>query len=431
LAERAIAFYARAGQRAVARSAMAEAIAQLRKGLELVTSLPDGASRQRQELELQIALGRALIAAQGYAAPAVEETYARARALCEQLDRPPEIVPVLNGQCVQYLGKGRLRRAREIAADILQVGEDGAVVSITVLGRLLSGAACFQLGEFLTSRAHLEQGLALFDPRHRPFYTSFNIHDPLVELLSYHSIDLFCLGYFDQAHLECEAAVEEGHKAGQAFRLTAALSGACQVDWATRSSQELLARADAIIAVSDEHGFLFHRAVGTIYRGWALAGSGQIGHGIALLEAGLAAYRATRAVGDVPLFLMMLADARGMAKEPDEGLGHLAEAERLMEEIEFRWAEAELHRVRGELLRAGHDPAGAERSFCRAIDIAQQQSGKFWELRAAISLARLWHEQGKRDAARDLLGPIYGWFTEGFDTPILKEAKALLDTLVS
>ncbi len=188
-----------------------------------------------------------------------------------------------------------------------------------------------------------------------------------------------------------------------------------------------MARADALIAVADEHGFPFHRAVGTAYRGWALAGSGQTGQGIALLEAGLAAYRATGAVADVPFYLILLADAEGMAKELDEGLGHLAEAERLMGE--YRAAEAELHRVRGELLRAGHDPAGAERSLCRAIDIAQQQSAKFWELRAAISLARLWHEQGKRDAARDLLAPIYSWFTEGFDTPVMKEAKALLDTL--
>jgi class 3 adenylate cyclase/predicted ATPase len=430
LAERAIAYYARAGQRAIARSAMAEAITQLKKALELLTSLPDGVARQQQELELHIALGRALIAAQGYAAPAAGETYARARALCEQLDRPPEIVPVLYGQCAQYISKGRLRRAREIAAELLQVGEEGGIVAITVLGHRLSGAACFNLGEFLTARTHVEQALALFDPGHRPFYVSFNIPDPLVNLLSYHSIDLFCLGYFDQARLECEAAVEEGHKTGHAFSLTAALSGACQADWGIRSRAELLARADTIIAVSDEHGFPFHRAMGTVYRGWALAGSGQTEQGIALLEAGVAAYRATGAVNEVPFFLILLADAKGVAKEPDEGLGHLAEAERLMEEIEFRWAEAELHRVRGELLRASQDPAGAERCFRRAIHIAQQQSAKFWELRAATSLARLFCEQKKRDAARDLLGPIYGWFTEGFDTPVLNEAKASLDALV-
>ena len=134
---------------------------------------------------------------------------------------------------------------------------------------------------------------------------------------------------------------------------------------------------------------------------------------------------------EVPFFLTLLADAEGKAKQRDHGLGHLAEAERLMAETEDRWAEAELYRVRGELLRAGHDPAGAERCFSQGIDIARQQSAKFWELRAAISLARLWREQGKRYAARDLLTPTYGWFTEGFDTPVLKEAKALLDELVS
>jgi predicted ATPase len=134
-------------------------------------------------------------------------------------------------------------------------------------------------------------------------------------------------------------------------------------------------------------------------------------------------------VTEVPFFLTLLADAEGKAKQRDQGLGHLAEAERLMAETEDRWAEAELHRVRGELLRAGHDPAAAERCFSQGIDIARQQSAKFWELRATISLAPLWREQGKGDVARDLLAPTYGWFTEGFDTPVLKEAKALLDEL--
>jgi predicted ATPase len=169
--------------------------------------------------------------------------------------------------------------------------------------------------------------------------------------------------------------------------------------------------------------------VGTVWRGCALAGSRQTAEGIALLRAGVAAFRATGAVTFVPFFLTLLADAEGKAKQQDQGLGHLAEAERLVAETEDRWAEAELYRVRGELLRAGHDPAAAEHCFCQAIDVAREQSGKFWELRATISLARLWREQGKRDAARDLLAPIYGWFTDSFDTPVLKEAKALLDEL--
>jgi predicted ATPase len=211
--------------------------------------------------------------------------------------------------------------------------------------------------------------------------------------------------------------------------LAYALLGACGVDWATRSREELLARADALVAISDEHGFPWLRAFGTIYLGSALAGTGQFEEGIALLRAGLTAFHATGSVTYVPFFLTLLAEAEGMAKRRDEGLGHLAEAERVMAETEDRWAEAELHGVRGELLRAGHDLAGAERCFCQAIGIAQQQSAKFWELRATTSLARLWREQGKRDAARDLLAPTYGWFTAGFDAPVLKEAKAMLDEL--
>jgi predicted ATPase len=169
--------------------------------------------------------------------------------------------------------------------------------------------------------------------------------------------------------------------------------------------------------------------VGTIYRGWALTGSGQITEGIALLRTGVAAFRATGAVTEVPPYLTLLAEAEGIAKQRDEGLEHLAEAERLIAETEERWAEAELYRVRGELLGAGQDPAAAEHCFSQAIGIAQRQSAKFWELRAAISLARLWRQQGKRDAARDLLAPTYGWFAEGLDTPVLKEAKTLLDEL--
>jgi predicted ATPase len=161
LMEQAIAYYTQAGQRAITRSAMAEAIAQLTKGLELLTSLPDSASRQQQELDLQIALGRALMVTQGYAAPAVGETYARARGLCEQLGRPPDIVTVLYGQWVYHLLKGPLRLARELAADFLKQGEDGADVAIVVMGHRLTGLTCFHLGELLASRAHLEQAFAL------------------------------------------------------------------------------------------------------------------------------------------------------------------------------------------------------------------------------------------------------------------------------
>ena len=196
-----------------------------------------------------------------------------------------------------------------------------------------------------------------------------------------------------------------------------------------RSWDELLAQADALIAASDESGSPWFRSIGTMFRGSALAETGQTEEGISLLRTGLATFCAMGAVTYVPYFLTLLADVEGKAKQWDQGLGHVDEAERLMTETEERLAEVELYRVRGELLRIGHDPAAAERCFRRAIGIAQQQGAKIWELRAAMSLARLWRDQGKREVARDLLAPTYGWFTEGFDTPVLKEAKALLDEL--
>jgi len=155
---------------------------------------------------------------------------------------------------------------------------------------------------------------------------------------------------------------------------------------------------------------------------------GQIAEGIALLRAGVAEISATGAVAFLPFAFALLADAERKAEQHDQARGHLDEAERLMAETGDRFAEAELYRVRGELLRGGDD-AGAEHCFSQAIAIAKQQSAKFWELRSAISLARLWCEQGKRDAARNLLAPVYGWFIEGFDTPVMKEAKTLLTEL--
>ncbi len=430
LLERAVGYYAQAGQQAVARSAMAEAIAQLEKGLDLLTSLPDAAPRQRQELDLQVALGQALIAARGYAAPAVGETYARAGALCERLGRPSQqILPVLYGQYVHHLIAGSLRLAQRFAAEILQLGEAGSD-AVATIGHRHCGHTSFVLGDLVAARAHLEQALARFDPAHRRFHASFVVQDGWVMALVYLSRGLLCLGHLDEARLRSDEAVKEAHDLGHAYSLAGALNNACWMDWALRSRADVLARAEAAIATSAEKGFPFYLAMGTIFRGWALAGEGERGaEGIKLLQDGLAAFRATAAVQFVPFFLVLLADAQGRAGQPDRGLRHVAEAERLLAETEERWAEAELHRVRGELLDAAQDRDGAERSYRQAIGVARRQGAKFWELRAAVSLARLWREQGRAGEARNLLAPLYGCFTEGFDTPDLEQAKALLDEL--
>ena len=428
LLEQAIAYYTKSGQRALAHSAMAEAAAQLTKGLELLTSLPDSSARERQELDLQLGFGRMLIATQGYAAPAVKEAYARARALCERLGRPPQIVSVLHGQWVYHLLKGPLSAAQELAADLLKFGEDTGDASVTHVGYRVSGQTYFQLGDFSTSRAHLEKALARFDPKNRPFYMSLSLQDGRVTSLAYLSFNLLCLGYLEQARLRGDEAVEEARRLGLPLSLAQALTMVWTVDQATRPPAERQARIDALTAISEEHGFPYYRAWGTFYRGSELAEGGQTLEGIALLRSGVAENRATGAVVFLSFALTVLADAEGKAKQPDQAFEHLDDAERLMAETGDRYAEAELHRVRGELLRGDDNPA-AERCFLQAIAIAQRQNAKFWELRAAISLATLWRDQDRRDAARKVLEPTYARFTEGFDMPILQGAKALLRQL--
>lgn len=227
LVEQATAYYVRAGQRALVRSAMAEATSHLTKGLALLKSLPDSDSLPLQELELQLGLGRVLIATQGYAAPAVGEAFDRARILCEQLGRPPQIVQVLSGQWAFRLLKGPLAVARELAAEMTRRGEDTSDAAVTLMGHRLSGATCFQLGEFSAARAHLEKGLAQFDPKDRPFYMSLAAQDAKVTMLAYLSANLTYLGYLDQARLGNEAAVDEARKLGHSFSLAHALHLSC------------------------------------------------------------------------------------------------------------------------------------------------------------------------------------------------------------
>jgi class 3 adenylate cyclase/predicted ATPase len=429
LIERAIGYYEQAAQRAIARSAMTEAVAQLNKGLELLTNLPDDAARQRQEFELLIALGKSLMVAKGYASPEVGQTYARAVAICERLGYSPKIsLPAVNGQWVYHIMKGELRPAKALATDIVRRGENDGDSAVTVLGHRSSGIACFHLGELSISRTHLEKAIATFDSVHRPFYTAVTLQDVYVTLHTYLSHSLFCLGCLDKSRSGSEKAIEDARQLNP-YSITHSLSQACFVDWATRSHGELQLRTDATIAVAAEQGFPFNLAVGTIFRGWARAMSGQSAEGVALLRDGLTAYRATGAAVFVPFFLTLLAEALGKTGHRDQGLQYLGEAGRLMAETEERWADAELHRARGELLGAAQNPVAAEHCFGKALAIARQQGTKFWELRAAMSMARLWRDQGKRDEARELLAPVYGWFTEGFDTHDLREAKALLAEL--
>jgi tetratricopeptide (TPR) repeat protein len=424
--EKAVGYCLKAGQQAIARGTMTEAVAQLRKGLDILAGLPDGAARQQQELDLQIALGHALDTTKGLAAIEPGEAYARARRLCEQLDRPAQLGLVLYGQFLSRVVRGELEQADHHAEEMRHLGETRNDVMWKCFGSQISGTICFYLGKFTDVSAYLENALTLWDPVYRG--SAPTAEDPYVGAMFHLSRTLLCLGHLDQARLLRDEALAEAQRLSpfmRAFVLRQAWYG----DWAiegTKSAQTMLVSANEVVAVSSEQGFRDPLAIGNIMHGWCLASLGQATEGIPLLLEGLTTCRAAGRTLMIPFFLMTLAQASGMAAQPQEGLDQLAEAAKLVETTQERWAEAEIHRLRGTILLSMHEHAAAENSYRRALDVAQRQSAKFWELRAALDLARLWRDQGKRAEARGLLSPIYGWFTEGLDTRDLKNAKALL-----
>ena len=240
-----------------------------------------------------------------------------------------------------------------------------------------------------------------------------------------------CLGYVDRARLHRDEALAEARRLSP-NTLAFALGEAWYGDWAiegVKSAPMMLRSATEVLAISNRQGFPLALGIGKIMRGWCLGAAGRSEEGLPLLLEGIEMRRATGANLLIPFYLIALAEAYGMAAQPEEGLDRLAEAAKLIETTQERWIEPEIHRLRGTLLLSMHEQTEAEDSYRHALAVAQEQSAKFWELRAALDLARLWRDQGKHNKARNLLAPIYDWFTEGFDTPFLQDAKTLLGQL--
>ena len=430
LIEKAAGLWAKAGQRSLERSALAEAVEQLRKGLALVEKLPEGVMRMQHELDLQIALGKAMIATKGYGAPETGEAFNRARSLCEQLDHPPQLVSVLHGQWVRVLLAGDMALARSRAEELLTLGMERNDPIWTMMGCRISGVTCCWLGELIAARDYLERGLLLYDPAHHSSYAKLTVDDTHVVMLSYLAWTLLCLGYLDQARAKREAALAEARLLSRAFTLAHALSRATHAEAITVGPSGALLHADEWVSLTERLGIGYYLAEAMNFQGWCLTMLGQREKGLTQLTSGLAAYRA-HGLLHVPTYLTLLADAYREVQQPQSGLQQLEEAIGVIGRTQARYYEAEMHRVRGELFLSMHDDGAAEASFREAINVAQHQSAKIWELRAAMSLARLWRDQSKVQRARELLAPVYGWFTEGFDTRDLKEAKALLAELAS
>jgi predicted ATPase len=426
----AVSYWQRAGQSAIERSAPLEAIAHLSKGLEVLATLPDTPERAQQELGVQIALGQAWMAAKGFGAPEVLQAYAQARKLCQQVGETPQLFPVLWGLWRFYFVRAEHQTARELAEQCLSLAQrvhDPAL--LLVAHHALGGTVCFQ-GELSSARAHLEQGLALYNPQeHRAMAFRYGL-DLKVWCLAYMAWPLWLLGYPDQALTRSHEAIALAQELSHPISLAAALAYAAWLHHARREGTAAQERAEAAIGLSSERGFAQYLAVGKPLRGWALAVQGQGEEGLAQLRQGLAAVKAVGSALDWPRFLLMLAEAYGSVGQLEAGLTALTEALATAHKTGERWWEAELYRLKGELLLRRASPTEeAEACFRQALAVAQHQQAKSLELRAAMSLARLWQHQGKRAAAHALLVPIYGWFTEGFDTPDLQEAKALLEEL--
>jgi class 3 adenylate cyclase/predicted ATPase len=427
LVEKSAAYWSKAGRRSVARSAMVEAAAHFQRGLSQLLILPDNFERQRQELEFCSALGAALTAAKGYAAPETGDAYARARELWEQLGSPSEFLGVPFGQSVYHLYRGELDLALRCDEDLLRLGSQRNDSAGLVLGHSSSGRELFFVGRFASSRSHLEEALALYDPiSHRTLVHQVGSH-PHVNSQTWLGIVLLCLGFPDQALERSSAAIAEARRLAHPPSLAGNLATGIRLRLLVGDTVALGEWVDQLVTVTTEQGFPHWRAVGTILRGWVKVKNGDVAEGISLLRTGGAASRATGAWR--PHNIALLAAACEIAGQIEEALALLDDALQIVERTGERWLAAELYRHKGQLLlRQGHSKA-AEELYREALSIAREQEAKLWELRAAASLARLRRDQGRHAEARDLLAPVYGWFTEGFDMPDLKETKALLDEL--
>jgi len=429
LFEKSITYWSKAGHRSAARSAMAEAAAQLQKGLEQLAVLPDTSERQRRELEFWSTLGTVLSAVKGFAASEPGRAYARARELWERLGSPAELLQVPYGLARYHMHHGELDMALRVDEDLLRLSRQRGDSGGLVLGYFSSGRDLMRSGRFASSRSHLEEALALYDPiSHRALVHQIGFHSHIISQAVLGNVFL-CLGYPDRALARGNASIADARSLAHPPSLAVSLALGTELLSLVGDNAALDERAGQLVAVATEQGFPHWHSQGALYRGYAKVKNGDVAEGMLLLRDGSSAYRATGEELGLPLYIHLLAAACEISGQVEEGLALLDEALLIVERTGERWFAAELNRHKGQSLqRQGHTEA-AERLYRKALSIAREQEAKLWELRAAVSLARLRRDQSRCAEARDLLAPVYGWFTEGFDTSDLKEAKSLLEAL--
>jgi tetratricopeptide (TPR) repeat protein len=433
--EKAAGLWGKAGQRSLGRSAFVEAIAQVTRALTQISDLSATPALRRQQIRFQIALAYGLMNTKGHAASettaALEQArllIERAEALGEPSDNPLLLFRLLEGFWLASYVAFNGDAMRERAGEFLTLAEkQGAIVPL-IMGHRLMGVSLMWTGDIAEGRTHFDQAIALCDHADRPLATGI-AKDFWVSTLSERSLTLWTLGYPEAALADAQHAVKDARDLGRGFAhavsITSIVFTLCG-DYVAASAQ-----SDEAIAWADEKGSVFWKAFSTIFKGWALALTGKASGVMPMLTSGIAAWRSTGSTVAMPTFLSHLAMACADDGQFDAAWRSIDEAVAATETSKERWWEAELHRTAGEIALKSSQPdaAKAEAHFERALAVARQQQAKSWELRAAMSMARLWRDQGKVQQARELLAPVYGWFTEGFDTRDLKEAKALLEQL--
>ena len=430
-AEEAVGFWLQAGRRSAQHSANREAVHQLRRGLDLLMTMPDSSERDQLELAFQLALGTSLQSLEGLAAPAMTAAYERASTLCDRLGDLEGLVVTLNGLRAHMMIAGDVRSSLRLAKQCLAAAERYGARDYRVVGHFGLGGTWMYVGDLLTARSELELTIALYDPERDRSLAARYLADPRAGALGFLSLILWAQGYPEEARLFRDAAFQRAEELQHVnTSCLIRVYAAAQLAVFLRDVPAVRSHASAVMALADQHGIRGWRAHATVLLGWALGQADHVDDAIALVQQGLAGFDRVGAVGHRIQYVGVLAELHARLGDHSTSLRLIEGAHRQMDQTEHHVWHAELHRLEGEVShQAGAAAADVEACFVEAIKWARKQQAKSFELRAATSLARLWCNQGRRHDARDLLIPIYEWFTEGFDTPDLKDARMLLDEL--
>jgi class 3 adenylate cyclase/predicted ATPase len=425
-------YWLRAGERALHASANPEAIAHLTAGLRLLEALPEGPERAAQELTFRLALGPAYMAIRGYAASEVEDCYRRARELCQQLGDTPQLVPVLHGLWTYHVVRAQHASALALGEQVLEIGAISDDDGLPLEGHMEVGWSHFFLGEPVHAREHLERALALYDHDRHSSHAFIYGNDPATSARGCLAEVLWLLGHVDQSRQQSEENVATlRSRVEHPFSVAFGLVVAATLRQFLSDASETRALTEEALSLTERHGLPFIGAMASILRGWALTWDGEPEEGLMEMRRGLAAQLATGANMARPYWLYLIAETCRRTGAAREGLELIDAAGSAVEEGCERDWEAEIHRMRGELLLAVEEPAPpdvvrlAESCFLRALETARRQGAQSLELRAAVSLSRLWQGDGRGREARELLAPVYARFSEGLDTPDLREAAAV------